>query len=99
MNLRKLVAILLFCVGAAFTIADVGADNALAVEYWMNLSKDQGLGHEVVMSPVNSFLVACTRLYNPLCRSVRPSVRPSVTLYFFRVFAVCCLTVPAQMMK
>ena len=24
------------------------------------------------------FLVACTRLYNPLCRSVRPSVRPSV---------------------
>ena len=24
------------------------------------------------------FLVACTRLYNPLCRSVRPSVGPSV---------------------
>jgi len=34
-----------------------------------------------------SFLVACTRLYKPLCRSVRrsvgPSVRRSVTLYFF----------------
>ena len=36
-------------------------------------------------------LVACTRLYTPLCRSVGPSVhpsvrrsvRPSVTLYFF----------------
>ena len=24
------------------------------------------------------FLVACTRLYTPLCRSVRPSVGPSV---------------------
>ena len=37
------------------------------------------------------FLVACTRLYNPLCRSVRRSVRPSVrpsvrnTLLFFVV--------------
>ena len=35
------------------------------------------------------FLVACTRLYKSLCRSVRrsvgPSVRPSVKLYFF-----CC---------
>ena len=26
----------------------------------------------------NGFLVACTRLYNPLCRSVGPSVRPSI---------------------
>ena len=31
-----------------------------------------------------AFLVACTRLYTPLCRSVRRSVRPSVrhTLLF-----------------
>ena len=33
-----------------------------------------------------TFIVACTWLYNPLCRSVRPSVRPSVTLYFFSGF-------------
>ena len=33
-----------------------------------------------------SFLVACTQLYDPLCRSVRWSVRRSVTLSFF--FAV-----------
>ena len=26
------------------------------------------------------FLVACTRLFTPLCRSVRPSVRPSVAV-------------------
>ena len=30
------------------------------------------------MTGLYRFLVACTRLYNPLCRSVRPSVRPSV---------------------
>ena len=30
-----------------------------------------------------NLLVACTRLYTPLCRSVRPSVGPSDTLYFF----------------
>ena len=41
------------------------------------------------------FLVACTRLYNPLCRSVRPSVRPSIRqsnftfLVFFRSSPHC----------
>ena len=29
------------------------------------------------------FLVACTQLYDPLCRSVRQSVHRSVTLHFF----------------
>ena len=29
-----------------------------------------------VVRSVLSFLVACPRLYNPLCRSVRRSVRP-----------------------
>ena len=33
-----------------------------------------------------SFLVACTRLYNPLCRSVGLSVGLSVTFYFFYQF-------------
>ena len=32
------------------------------------------------------FLVASTRLYNLLCPLVRPSVHPSVTLYFFGVY-------------
>ena len=32
-------------------------------------------------------------------RSVRRSVRPSVTLYFFGGFAVFSLTAPAQMIK
>ena len=31
-------------------------------------------------------LVACTRLYYPLCRSVRPSVRPSVTMFDLSLF-------------
>ena len=31
--------------------------------------------------------------------SVRPSIGPSVTLYFFWVFAVFGLTAPAQMME
>ena len=37
-----------------------------------------------------TFLVACTRLYNPLCRSVRPSVGPSVrhTLLFFTITSI-----------
>ena len=34
------------------------------------------------------FLVACTRLYNPLCRSIGPPVGPSVTLSFFSLFDV-----------
>ena len=33
-----------------------------------------------------SFLVACTRLYNPLCPSVGRSVGRLVTLYFFYHF-------------
>ena len=56
-----------------------------------------------VYFPFSLFLVACTRLYNPLCRSVRPSVCPSVrrsvTLYFFEVFAVFGLTAPAKMIE
>ena len=46
----------------------------------------------------NGFLVACSRLFNPLCRSVGPSVRPSVRrsvrpshftfLLYFKLFLV-----------
>ena len=36
---------------------------------------------------LNSFLVACTRLYKPLCRSVGRSVGWSVPLYFFGAVA------------
>ena len=48
------------------------------------------------------FLVACTRLFNPLCRSVRRSVRPSVRqsvrhTLLFCIFGVFGLTTPAQM--
>ena len=53
-----------------------------------------------------AFLVACTRLYTPLCWSVRPSVRPSIRpsvhltlLFLVFFFAVFGLTAPAQMMK
>ena len=46
------------------------------------------------------FLVACTRLYNPPCPSVGPSVRPSVTLRsrlaFFGVSGGLGVTAPAQ---
>ena len=34
--------------------------------------------HRVLDEEVSYFLVACTRLYKPLCRSVGPSVRRSV---------------------
>ena len=53
------------------------------------------------------FFQSCaTRLYTPLCRSVRQSVgpsvrlsvRPSVTLYFFGVYGVFGYTAPAQML-
>ena len=41
-----------------------------------------------------------TRFVGPsVRRSVGPSVGPSVTLYFFRVFAVFGITAPAQMME
>jgi len=44
----------------------------------------------IISSFISSFLVACTRLYNPPCPSVGPSVRPSVvnTLLFWRLRAV-----------
>ena len=44
------------------------------------------------------FLVECYATLHPAL-SVRPSVRQSVTLYIFWVFAVFCLTAPAQMIK
>ena len=34
------------------------------------------------------FLVACTRLHKPLCRSVRPSVRPSLLARSTRLMAI-----------
>ena len=37
-------------------------------------------------SIIDQFLVACTRLYTPLCPSVGWLVGPSVTFYFFYVF-------------
>ena len=43
------------------------------------------------------FLVACTRLYNPLCPSVSRLVGRSVTLHFFLWFYFFDLTAPAQM--
>ena len=42
------------------------------------------------------FLVACYATLHPAL-SVRPSVRPSVTLYFFGVYGVFGLTASAQM--
>ena len=41
-------------------------------------------------SVLDVFLVACTRLYTPLCRSVCPSVRPSVrhTLLFCNIMSI-----------
>ena len=48
------------------------------------------------------FLVACYATLQPALSvrpSVRRSVRPSVTLYFFWVFAVYGLTSPAQVIK
>ena len=41
---------------------------------------------DVVFSFIHSFLVACTRLCNPLCPLVGRSVGWSVTLYFFYDF-------------
>ena len=53
--------------------------------------------------PAPSFAVFSRVLRDSTLRfvgpSVRRSVRPSVTLYFFWVFAVFGLTAPAQMMK
>ena len=43
-----------------------------------------------------SFLVACYATLHPAL-SVRPSVGPSVTLYFFWVFGIFGFTAPAQM--
>ena len=42
------------------------------------------------------FFVRATRLYTPLCRSIRPSVCHTL---LFCVFAVFGLTAPAQMME
>ena len=46
----------------------------------------------------DQFLVACYATLQPAL-SVRPLVRPSVTLYFLAVFAVFSLTAPAKMIK
>ena len=67
--------------------AEAGANDLLAA------SEDDALPPAETF-PINKFkqllkfLVACTRLYNPLCRSVGPSVGPSVTLCFFSSFYV-----------
>ena len=41
-----------------------------------------------IIMKLAEFLVPCTQLYNPLCRSVGPLVRPSVTLCFFLSFYI-----------
>ena len=46
-----------------------------------------------------SFKSRAMQLYTPLCWSVGPLVRPSVTLYFFLVFAIFSLIASAQMIK
>ena len=52
---------------------------------WLWNALEESVNFEMTL--ISAFLVACTRLYKPLCRSVRrsvgPSVSPSVTLYFF----------------
>ena len=45
-----------------------------------------------------AFLVACYATLHPAL-SVRPAIGPSVSLYFFRVFAVLGLTSPSQMIQ
>ena len=69
----------------------------------VRVSKSTYNESEIVLLTCYSFLVACTRLYTPLCRSVGPSVGPSVgrsvTLYFFGVFELFGLTAPAQMLR
>ena len=50
----------------------------------------------------NLFLVACYATLQPalsVCQSVHPSIGPSITLYFFLVFAVFGLTAPALVIK
>ena len=42
----------------------------------------------VIHAIQRKFLVACTRLSNPLCLSVHWSIGPSVKLYFFLLFLV-----------
>ena len=65
---------------------------ALRFAFPSNIYKDGQITQQVIEVSVKMrtfrtgvwfFLVACTRLYRPLCRSVRRSVGPSVTLYFF----------------
>ena len=51
------------------------------------------VSNNYVIQVGNLFLVACTRLYTPLC----PSVGLLVTLYFFYDFLLFYLTAPAQM--
>ena len=46
----------------------------------VNSGKDKPLALLKKREGEQRFLVACTRLYKSLCRSVRPSVRPSHTL-------------------
>ena len=47
--------------------------------------------HRISLGQIHTFLVACTRLYKSLCRSVRPSVgwsvRRLVTLLVFQRFS------------
>ena len=55
---------------------------------------------QVIGTEGDPFLVACYATLPPalsVCPSVRPSVRRSVTLYFFWVFGVFGITAPAQM--
>ena len=56
----------------------------------------------VVHQNIDLFLVACYATLHPALSvrpSVGPSVRPSVTLYFFGVNGVFGLTAPAQMLR
>ena len=53
-----------------------------------NASLSDPCRHEttIVRDRTDHFLVACTRFYNPLCRSVGPSVGPSVRPSHFTFF-------------
>ena len=62
-------------------VAVVGSCDEVAVDF-IPLSADD----EHSLRCVKDFLVACTRLYNPLCPSVGWLVGWSVTLYFFYDF-------------
>ena len=65
-------------------------------EKQVNDQREKQVNVKYIVQKLSRFLVVCYATLHPAL-SVRPSVGPSVTLYFFWVFAVFGLTAPAQM--